>query len=87
MELMKNEDGSRTECYKVEVYFESALKRNAFYCWLQGQGDVFEAWFKGKESLRGTECEMCRWCDPTQSQCYDGHLQGIGPCEGYEEEP
>lgn len=88
MELMQNEDGSWSECYMVPVYFRKELERNAFCAWLQGKGsDAFAAWFEGKEKLRGTDCETCKWCDPTQAQCYDGHIQGVGPCRRWEFEP
>ena len=67
--------------------FNSMLELNAFWCWWNGKGaEEFNAWFKGMEKLRGTECEKCKWRDPTQFQCFDGHGQyrQRKECEGFE---
>ena len=29
-------------------------------------------------------CKSCKWYDPTQAQCYDGHIQSVGPCNNKE---
>lgn len=88
MELIQGEDGKWHEGFPMTIFFESELKLNAFKAWMKGYGaKSFGEWFEGKEKLRGTDCEMCKWCDPAQAQCYDGHIQGVGPCSSYEEEP
>ena len=67
--------------------FNSMLELNAFWCWWNGKGaEEFNAWHEGMKRLQGTICEKCNWKDPTQIQCYDGHMQGLGPCEGFEED-
>ena len=82
-----DKDGLAFQVFDMQIYFNSEHKMKAFDGWMKAKGAAeFEAWFKGMEKLRGTECEKCKWRDPAQFQCYDGHAQAIGPCEGFEED-
>lgn len=88
MELIQGEGGKWQKGFPVEIFFKSELERNAFECWLKSKGtEAFAEWFAGMKKLEGTECMMCRWRDPVQAQCFDGHIQGLGHCVGYEGEP
>ena len=87
MELTQSKNKANEQCYSVTIYFESELERNAFNAWIRGYKNDFEKWFTGMKKLGGTECMMCRWRDPVQAQCFDGHIQGLDHCVGYEGEP
>ena len=86
MELVIDENGVAHEVHKVEVCFIDESEMEAFREWLKTKGEEFHSWYEGMKRLRGTICEKCNWKDPTQIQCLDGHMQGIGPCEGFMEE-
>ena len=37
------------------------------------------------ERIDYEKCVSCKWCDPTQAQCYDGHLQNKKGCISFEQ--
>lgn len=37
------------------------------------------------ERIDYEKCVSCKWCDPTQAQCYDGHLQNKKGCMSFEQ--
>ena len=85
--LALDKNGVAHQVFEMGIFFYSEQELKAFDSWMKVKGAAeFGTWFKGMEKLRGTICEKCNWKDPTQIQCFDGHMQGIGPCEGYEEE-
>jgi hypothetical protein len=85
--LALDKNGVAHQVFEMGIFFYSEQEMKAFDSWMKAKGAAeFDTWFKGMEKLRGTECENCKWRDPTQFQCYDGHAQAIGPCEGFEED-
>ena len=85
MELIQGEDGKWHEGFPMTIFFESELKLNAFSAWMKEHGaKMFCEWYSGIEKLKDTECRYCKWCDPTQAQCFNGHIQGGVACDSYE---
>lgn len=71
--------GFRPGKYKIVLGDFSPLESIMFERWLALKGlTEFEKWFHGMQRLKGTKCFYCDWCDPTNAQCFDGHIQRVG---------
>ena len=83
-----NGEGSRFGTYSIVTderglipLHDESLGLETAYANIGGFGEK-----KRKQTIQ--PCAVCKWNDPEQAQCYDGHLQYNGKqnCEGHEVE-